>query len=76
VDKYHQGQRIGEGLLVDALRRAKRLSLEVGIYAVAVDAKDEKAISFYCKYRFSFLTHYPNSFFLPIATIQNISSKK
>ena len=74
VDKHHQGQRIGEGLLLDALGRAKRLSLDVGIYAVAVDAKDEKAAQFYLKYGFVPLTNNPRALFLPIGTIKILFS--
>ena len=76
VDKRHQGRRIGEGLLMDALKRAERLSLDVGVYAVVVDAKDVKTAAFYSKYGFIPLTQKPLSLFLPIKTIKALFTNK
>ena len=70
VDKHHKGQGIGGELLWDALGKAKRLSDEVGVYAVVVDAKDENAVRFYHKYGFVPLSSDPKTLFLPIATIK------
>ncbi len=75
VDKSHQGQGIGAELLWDAFRRAINVSNEIGIYAVAVDAKDAKASAFYLKYGFIPLTHKPLAFFLPIETIKVLFAK-
>ena len=76
VDKHHQGQRIGEGLLMDALGRAKRLSMDVGIYAIAVDAKDDNAIRFYHKYGFVPMSNNPKTLFLPVEAIKGLFTKK
>ncbi len=46
---YH-GRRLGGALLWDAIERASRL--EVGVYALVVDAKDEQAESFYLHHGF------------------------
>jgi len=76
VDKHQQGRGIGEELLWDALGKAHRLSREVGIYAVAVDAKDEMAVRFYNKYGFIPLSKNPRTLFLPIKTINVLFTKK
>jgi ribosomal protein S18 acetylase RimI-like enzyme len=52
VDRAVQGQRLGETLLVDALRRAVAASKEVAAYAVEVIAINDKARAFYVKYGF------------------------
>ena len=43
VDVGHQGQGLGEILLMDALGRALTQSQEIAALAVVVDAKDEAA---------------------------------
>lgn len=52
VDQRTQGQRLGERLLLDALTRCSQLSGYIGIYAVVVDALNERARNFYLKYGF------------------------
>jgi GNAT superfamily N-acetyltransferase len=76
VDKHSQGQGIGEELLWDALGKANHLSNEVGVYAVVVDAKDEKAVHFYHKYGFVPLSNNPKTLFLPVETIKVLFTKK
>ena len=46
-----------------------RLSSEVGIFAVKVDAKNESAKAFYLKYGFIPLENDPLSLFIPIASL-------
>ena len=75
VDKHHKGQGIGGELLWDALGKANRLSDEVGIYAVVVDAKDENAVRFYHKYGFVPLSNNPKTLFLPVETIKALFTK-
>lgn len=72
VDKKFQGKKIGEFLLVDALLRSYRLSKEIGSMAVIVDAKNEKASSFYKKYGFKQFYQHPLKFFLSMDTIKNL----
>lgn len=52
VDRTAQGQGLGEALLVAALRRAQAAAAELGVYAVEVVAKDERARRFYQRYGF------------------------
>lgn len=47
VDKREQGKGIGRSLLAFALHLALDLAERVGLYAVVVDAKDERAAAFY-----------------------------
>ncbi len=69
VDKSCQGEGLGGELLVDALLRSVKISQEIGIFAVRVDAIDLKAKEFYLKYGFIPLQDRPLAMFLPIKTI-------
>jgi GNAT superfamily N-acetyltransferase len=69
VDKSMQGRGLGEILLMHALSRAVRVSSEIGIYAVRVDAIDLESKEFYLKYGFVAFEDAPFSLLLPIATI-------
>lgn len=56
VDSNHKGQRLGELLLLDALKRSYEVSLSsVGSMAIIVDPLDEEAVRFYKKYGFILL---------------------
>ena len=70
VDVRHQRKGIGQDLLAFALRLAVEFSQRVGIYAVVVDAKHDKAKAFYLK--LGFLACEDNSLclYLPIATLE------
>lgn len=70
VDVYCQGEGLGTELLVNALLRIVRASSEIGIYAVRVDAVDEKAKQFYLKHEFIPFSDSPLSLFLPLKTIK------
>jgi hypothetical protein len=52
VDQRATRRRIGEALLMDALRRVIDAASVLGCVAVIVDAKDEDAERFYAKYDF------------------------
>ena len=72
VDSSFKGQRLGELLLIDALRRSYITSVEsVGSMAVIVDPIDENAAKFYSKYDFILL---PDSgkMFLTMTTISSL----
>jgi GNAT superfamily N-acetyltransferase len=47
VDLKEQNRKLGRALLVDAIRRAVRVSNDIGIRALLIHARDEKARSFY-----------------------------
>ena len=64
------GQRIGETLLTDALKRSLANSTRVASWAVLVDAKDANAVAFYTKYGFIEIS--PHRLFLPMGTIAKL----
>lgn len=68
IDRRAQRRRLGEKLLVDALRRVVDAASIVGCMGVIVDAKDEEAERFYEKYDFTpvTVTGWPRRMFLPI----------
>lgn len=70
IDQRAQGRRLGEKLLLDALRRVVKASNIVGCTGVIVDAKDEDAERFYARYDFTTVTSegWPRRMFLPIGT--------
>lgn len=72
VDRPAQGKGLGEGLLVDALQRAVRLSAGLGVHAVEVDALDDTAAAFYRRYGFVPLLDDPLHLSLPIATVADV----
>lgn len=72
VSTEFRGQRIGEALLMDALRRSLLLSKQVASTGVIVDAKDASAVSFYRKYGFLDLPKVERRLFLPMGTIEQL----
>jgi predicted GNAT family N-acyltransferase len=73
VDKVARSQRLGETLLIHALRSAQRAAEIVGIYAVVVDALDESAKRFYRKYGFNELTDDHLHLYLPMKAIERLN---
>ena len=73
VDRNYQGQKLGELLQMDALKRSLGVSQEVGSMAVIVDPIDDGAINFYKKFDFIPL---PDSgkMFLPMVSVAEILS--
>jgi GNAT superfamily N-acetyltransferase len=71
VDNSYRGQRLGELLLLDALRRCYDASENIGSMAVIVDPLDRDAEMFYLKYGFIAL---PDSgkMFIPMATVSEL----
>lgn len=69
VDQQYRGRRLGELLLVNALRRCLTLSQEIGAMAVLVDAKDEGAARFYERYGFRRFEDRPHSLYMPMVEI-------
>lgn len=72
VDMRYQRQGLGELLLADTLQRCLRLSEEIGMIGVVVDAKDEKARGWYERYEFERLPESPLTLWLPTETIGNL----
>ena len=71
VNKELQGLGVGQWLLHQALEKAVLVSRDVAIYAILVDAIDEKAKQFYLKYGFIPFQEFPLTLFLPLETIKN-----
>ena len=69
VDKRMQGKKLGETLLMHALNKAIRVTSEMAIFAVRVDALDEEAKKFYLHYGFIPFKDKESSLLLPIKTI-------
>jgi ribosomal protein S18 acetylase RimI-like enzyme len=75
VASQYLGENLGELLLVDAQRRALQLSKQAASAALIVDAKDDKALSFYKKYNFIELPKVERRLFKPMAAIAKLFSE-
>lgn len=72
VNKNHQGKKLGEKLLLHALKRSSEASkTEMGSIAVVVDPLDKDAVSFYEQYGFILLPD-RGRMFLPMKTIDQL----
>ena len=69
VDLRSQGQGIGRDLLAFTLHLALEFSQRVGLYAVVVDAKHDKAKAFYQRLGFMATLDQPLCLFLPLSTL-------
>lgn len=70
VDKNRHGQGLGEMLLLNALERIAEVSLQAGLAAVMVDAKDAGVATFYQRFGFLPSPENPLQLFLPIKSLQ------
>jgi ribosomal protein S18 acetylase RimI-like enzyme len=66
VATVYQGRWIGEAFIMDAVLRGARA--DPAIFAIVVDAKDERAASFYEHLGFQRLNSRPGTLFVPVAT--------
>jgi predicted GNAT family N-acyltransferase len=71
-DKRFRGKDIGLYLLMDALKRSLAVANQIGIVAVIVDAKDEKAVAFYNDYGFIAFPDNDRRLFLTLSTIRKL----
>jgi GNAT superfamily N-acetyltransferase len=62
----------GHVLLMDALARAHRQSVQVASFAVVADAKNNAALNFYRKFGFAPLGHSANRVFLAMGTVEQL----
>jgi predicted GNAT family N-acyltransferase len=74
VSKDHAGKRLGELLLMDALKKSLDSTKNIAAFAVVVDAKDDRAAAFYKKYGFVPLRG--NRLFLPMKTVQQLFEQR
>ncbi len=72
VDKCYQGRKLGGALILNAAMRAVRS--EVAVFALVVDAKDEKASAFYRHHQFTAFGSSPLQLIAPIDTFRNFLS--
>lgn len=72
VSLNYQGQQLGKFLLLDALKRIIETGGTVASFAVLVDAKDERAVTFYEKYGFVRFSTRRTRLFLPVATARTL----
>ena len=69
VNQVSQGHGVGKMLLIDAIKRTLAVSDEIAIYAMVVDAIDERAQHFYAQFGFSLLSSDNQRLFLPLKSI-------
>ncbi len=67
-DERVRGQGIGELLLADAVRRILGVRNTLAVFAVVVDAKDERAVTFYREFGFRPFPLNPRRLFLLTST--------
>ncbi|MBU2774330.1 N-acetyltransferase [Acidithiobacillus ferrooxidans] len=70
-----KGQDVGELLLVDALSRMVSASDQVGVAVIVVDAKSDRAKSFYEKYGFKLFPDNTMMLWLRIADARNATQR-
>ena len=73
VDRRWAGQGLASALLTDAAQRVVRASEALAVYAVVVDAKDERAHRFYERFGFIRLPESARRLFYPLAEIERLT---
>lgn len=68
VDSHYRGQRLGAALLWDAVGRALRSG--VAVYALVVDAKDDRAEAFYRHHGFVAFGSLPRQLILALTALR------
>ncbi len=75
-DVRAKGTGIGRALMFDALRRCQHVARLAGCVGVLVDAKHDRAVSFYERYGFKRLaaapSEPPHRLYLPLATVEKL----
>jgi ribosomal protein S18 acetylase RimI-like enzyme len=69
VAKSHQGMTLGSILLADALQRISHASQVMAVYAVVVEALNDRAAEFYRQFGFISLPSQPLKLFLPMDSV-------
>lgn len=72
VDSRYQGQALGELLLIDALHRVLAQVFQIATMAVVVDAKGDRARTFYERYGFERFANEPYRLFITMSTIAEL----
>jgi GNAT superfamily N-acetyltransferase len=76
VHSKAQGQGIGAGLLLDALGRTLQVADVIGVRALAVHAKDDRAVAFYRHFGFTPSATDPRHLFMIIKDIRLAAGQK
>jgi GNAT superfamily N-acetyltransferase len=76
VDTKAQGRSIGSGLLLDALGRTLQVADIIGVRALAVPAKDERAVAFYQHFGFAPSPSDPRHLFMLVKDIRVAAGQK
>jgi hypothetical protein len=74
-DERVRGQRIGELLLADAVRRILGAAKSLAVFAIVVDAKDERAANFYLEFGFRAFPTSPHRLFLLTSSAATAAQK-
>ena len=69
IAESHQGKGLGSILLADALQRIVQASQVMAVYAVVVDALNDRAADFYRQFGFIPLPSQPLKLFLPMNSV-------
>ena len=75
VAQSRQREGLGKLMMVHAMRNALRAADSAGVIGLFVDAKDEVASRYYCRFGFLPLPDDPNKLFLPQATLRQALSE-
>ena len=67
-DERVRGQGVGELLLADAIKRVLGAGRSIAVFAIVVDAKDQRAVAFYEAFGFRLFPFRPNRLFLLTST--------
>ena len=67
-DQSYKGKDIGELLLADAIRRIVNAAAEIAMFAIVVDAKNERASAFYQSFGFVPFPIHPERLFMLTST--------
>jgi len=76
VDRTAQGRGLGQRCVIRALQQVARAADEIGIYALVVDAKDERARNWYHHLGFEFetLLDDPDHLYITVETIRKLGA--
>lgn len=67
-DERYQGRNIGEALLADAITRILGAAQELAVFAIVVDAKNDRASDFYRSFGFTAFPLHPERLFILTST--------
>jgi predicted GNAT family N-acyltransferase len=72
VDLKQTGNRFGELMLIDALKKALSTTVTVASLAIVAEALDESAVKFYVKYGFQPFSQNPMKLYFPMQSVEKL----